>query len=184
MDCQIRVSSKPNRIRENNNTRYSFSRIGVCPVRIFICINQTGAATSSPRKNSIHPQITLFGHGKAFVHSSLLQSDATMQESKDVKWILAISLVMFFLLVYLVPSLIYIGPTYLYVPAPRTTADMFWYYVNRVDMLLFIATITTATLFAAGYGKYQLVHRLTISFFLVAMGFFFLSFVRLLTTAP
>jgi hypothetical protein len=107
-----------------------------------------------------------------------------MQESRDVKWILAISLVMFFLSVYLVPSLIYIAPTYPYLPAPRTTADMFWYYVNRVDMLLFIATITTATLFVAGYGKYQLVRRLTFSFFLVAMGFFFLSFVRLLLTTP
>ena len=91
---------------------------------------------------------------------------------------------MFFVSVWIVPSLIYIAPTYPYFPIQRTTADMFWYYVNRVDMLLFIATITTATLFAAGYGKYRMVHRLTISFFLVSMGFLFLSFVRLLLTTP
>jgi hypothetical protein len=104
-----------------------------------------------------------------------------MQELVNVKWILGISLVMFFLSVWLVPSLLYIP---YYPPSTRTAWDTFWYYVNRVDVLLFIATITTAALFTAGYGKNTLMHRLTVSFFLVSMALLFLTFLRPLLTPP
>jgi len=107
-----------------------------------------------------------------------------MQEPRNVKWILAISVVMFFVSAWFVPSLLFIGPYYTYPPRERSAAELFWYYVNRVDILLFIATITTATLFATGYGKTEFMHRLTVSLFIVSMALFFLSFARLLLTIP
>ena len=70
---------------------------------------------------------------------------------------------------------IFLGPYYQY-PLSRDA----WYYVNRLDALLFLATITTGALFGAGFGKKELTYKLTLYFFIMSMGLFFLGFMRTL----
>jgi len=100
-----------------------------------------------------------------------------MEEQRSVKWILIISLIMFF------ASMAYALP-YSYPGSQRSIWDTVWYYIIRVDTLLFIATITTGTLFTTGFGKKERMHKLTIYFFLISMGLFFLGFLRWLFTFP
>jgi len=97
-----------------------------------------------------------------------------MEEQKNVKWIVIVSLVLFFFSVWLAPS-IYLGGYY-----PSTSSRDAWYYLNRLDILFFIATLTVSSLFTSGFGKREVMYKLTVYIFMISMGVFFLSFSRLL----
>ena len=99
-----------------------------------------------------------------------------MEEQRNVKWIVIISLIMFFVTMVYGP-IIFLGPYYQY-PLSRDA----WYYVNRIDALLFLATITTGALFSARFGKTELTYKLTLYLFIISMGFFFLGFMITLFT--
>jgi len=91
-----------------------------------------------------------------------------MEERGNVKWILIISLAMFFISMGL-PILFLYGSSY-----PAIT--------SRIDALFFLATITVATLYTTGFGKKELMYRLAIYLFIFSMGLFFLSFIGSLFT--
>jgi len=96
-----------------------------------------------------------------------------MEEQRNVKWIVIVSLVLLFFSVSFAPSF-FLG---YYTPTPPRDV---WYYINRLDILFFIATITTATLFVINFGKKELTYKLTAYLFITSMGLFFLSFSKLL----
>jgi heme/copper-type cytochrome/quinol oxidase subunit 3 len=107
----------------------------------------------------------------------------TLQEEKNVKWILVISFIM------LLPSIIMgtIIYPYYYYPSSRVAPDM-WatlaLYTNRLSTLLFIATITTSTLATAGIPRKNLLATISIYLFTAAMALLFLTMIRLLFTFP
>ncbi len=97
-----------------------------------------------------------------------------MEEQRNVKWIVIISLIMLFVTMTYGPAIL-LGVYYQY---PRSRD--FWFYVNRLDTLLFLATVTTGALFGAGFGKKELTYKLTLYFFIMSMGLFFLGLLRTL----
>ena len=106
-----------------------------------------------------------------------------MQEEKNVKWILVISIIM------LLPSILMgtiLYPYYYYMPS-RTSPDIWTtlaVYANRLSTLLFIATITTSALTTAGIPRKNLLAKISIYLFTAAMALLFLTMIRLLFTFP
>ena len=106
-----------------------------------------------------------------------------MQEQRNVKWILIISIIMllpsivmgFLLYPY---SLSYYQP---YTPDPLTTLTL---YMNRASTLLFIATITTATLATAGLPRKNTMITVSVYLFTAAMALLFITMLKLLFTFP
>jgi len=94
-----------------------------------------------------------------------------MEDQRNIKWVLIISLIMFFV------SFAF-GLPYSY------PGSSIWFFISRVDALLFIATITTGALFTTGFARKELMYRLTIYFFIISMGLFFLGFIRWFFSFP
>jgi len=65
-----------------------------------------------------------------------------------------------------------------------TPLDVATFYVNRVDILFFIATITTATLATTGFGKKDLMYKTSIYLFAISMILLFASVLKWLFTYP
>jgi len=103
-----------------------------------------------------------------------------LEDRRNVKWILIVSLILFF-----------VSLTYSYYPpggfgrlSPLSWQEMAWYYYSRIVTLLFIATITTGALFTTNFSKKELTYMLTIRLFILSMVLFFLQFLRILFTIP
>jgi len=72
-----------------------------------------------------------------------------------------------------------------YYPYREPTAlDVVTYYLNRIDILFFIATITTATLTTTGFGKKDLMYKASLYFFTISMTLLFASVLKWLFTYP
>lgn len=71
-----------------------------------------------------------------------------------------------------------------HLPPQYTAIEWVWYFINRADILLFLLTITFATLFMSGFGKRELLYKLSIYFFILSMGFLFITFLQMLFGAP
>jgi len=104
-----------------------------------------------------------------------------LQEQRNVKWILIISIIM-------LPASILMGfalyPYYYYqpyTPDPLTTLTL---YINRISTLLFIATITTATLATAGLPRKNTMISVSVYLFMVSMALLFITMLKLLFTFP
>jgi len=100
-----------------------------------------------------------------------------VEEQKNVRWILIVSVLMFFVSAWLSPSLFLFG-------GYGTRYDGIWYIISRLDALFFVATITTATLFTVSFGKKEITYKLSVYFFLISMAIFFLIIVRSFFTSP
>ena len=100
-----------------------------------------------------------------------------MEEQKNVKWILIISVLMFFVSAWLSPSLFLFG-------GYGIRNDGIWYVISRLDALFFVATITTATLFTVNFGKKEITYKLSVYFFLISMAIFFLVIARSFFSNP
>lgn len=103
-----------------------------------------------------------------------------LQEEKNVKWILIISIIM------LVPSIVMGFTLYPYyypsrTPDPLTTLAL---YINRISTLLFIATITTATLATTGIPRKNTLRTASIYLFTAAMALLFITTLKILFTFP
>lgn len=103
-----------------------------------------------------------------------------MEEQKSVKWILIISIIMFFSGVVYGQTLLVPYYAYIYPGAQQSIWDRIWYTLNRIDVLLFIAAIATGTLFTAGYGRKDTTYRVTVYLFMISMALLFVGFIRLL----
>lgn len=103
-----------------------------------------------------------------------------MQEERNVKWILTISLI-------LLLASTWFGAVSFYPYYPRrepSILDVVAFYINRIDILFFVATITTATLSTTGFGKKELMFKISIYLFIISMALFFVSILKWLFTYP
>jgi len=98
-----------------------------------------------------------------------------VEAEKNVRWLLLVSVIMFFASLF-ASVLIYVP--YYYLPRAPSPLDTLLFYVNRIDTLLFIATITTAAIHTAGFGRKEITYRLTVTLFLVSMALFFVTFLK------
>ena len=96
-----------------------------------------------------------------------------MQGERSAKWILIISIIMFF------ASLFY-GQFFFYQGSSGSFGSIIWLTLGRVNTLLFLVTITVGALFTTSFAKKELAYKLTLYFFVISMGLFFVQFVRIL----
>jgi len=73
---------------------------------------------------------------------------------------------------------------YLYQQREITILDVVAFYVNRIDILFFIASVTVATLATTGFGKKDLMYKASIYLFTISMILFFVSVLKWLFTIP
>ncbi len=96
-----------------------------------------------------------------------------MQEERRVTWILIVSLVS-----------LYISTMFSFAYYPLrdgvTTLERVLSYISRIDTLLFVATITTATVFTTGLEKKDLIFKVSVYLFIISMALFFVSILRLM----
>jgi len=112
-----------------------------------------------------------------------------VQEYRDVKWILVISLILLwiswpissfgFLFFGAISSL----PVY-HLPPRYTPIELAWYGINRADVLTFMLTVTFAALFTTDFGKKELWYKLSIYLFITSMALFFIVFLQTLIGLP
>lgn len=112
------------------------------------------------------------------------------EERRSVKWILIISVIM---LIISSPSLfppfifffgLGLRLQFYHLPRQFTPIELLWYLVNRLDAPLFVLTITVATLYTTGFGREELLYKLSIYLFILSMMFFFITFAQMLIGAP
>jgi len=104
-----------------------------------------------------------------------------LQEERNVKWILGISVLMLFVSTLLGSMLYY--PYYNPNREP-TILEVVAFYLNRINILFFIVTITTATLATTGFGNKELMYKASVYLFTFSMLLFFASVLKLLLTPP
>jgi len=90
-------------------------------------------------------------------------------EEKNVKWLLIVSLIMFFVLEwwYFLDDLF-----------PYTFFD-FWFFIYFINVLSVMLAITFATLDKAGFWEREITYQLAIFFFVLSMALFFVSHLQL-----
>jgi hypothetical protein len=111
-----------------------------------------------------------------------------VQTERNVKWVLVISLIMFSFFAWPFSGFLFIGslfslPFY-HLPPNYTLIEFVWYVINHADLPLFLLTITFATLFMSGFGRKELLYRLSIYSFALSMAFLFITFLQMLFGLP
>lgn len=91
------------------------------------------------------------------------------REEKNVKWVLVISLIMFFVLKWWY---------FLDHSFPYASFD-FWFFIYFINILSVILTVTFATLDKAGFWETEITYQLTIFFFILSMTLLFVSHLQL-----
>jgi len=99
-----------------------------------------------------------------------------LEEERSVRWILIVSLVFLFTSTWLGP--LFFGSYY----PRRDILETFLYYVNRIDILFFVATVATATLSTTGFGQKDMMFRVSVYLYIISMALFCLSILRPLFT--
>lgn len=87
------------------------------------------------------------------------------REEKNVKWILTISLIMFFVLKWWYFS------DYAF---PYAFFDL-WFLIYFINILSVVLTITFAALSRAGFWETEIIYQLTIFFFILSMSLLLIS---------
>lgn len=104
----------------------------------------------------------------------------SLEEERNVKWILIISIIMLSASTF-VGSISYYP---YYPPREPSILDVVAFYINRIDILFFIATITTATLATTGFRKKDLMYKASIYLFIISMILLIASILKWLFTYP
>ena len=87
------------------------------------------------------------------------------REGKDVKWVLIVSLVMFFVLEW-----------WYFLDLPFSYVSFgFWFLIYFINILSVVLTVTLATLNKAGFWETEITYQVTIFFFILSMVLFFVS---------
>ena len=93
-----------------------------------------------------------------------------MSEERDVKWIIIVSLVSFYV------SWMFSWGYYL--PSDYGVLETAVLYISRFSTIFFVATLTTITLYAADFGKKDLMFKVSMYLFIISMALFCLSILR------
>jgi hypothetical protein len=100
------------------------------------------------------------------------------QNEQNVRWLLVVSVVLFIFTTGL------LGIIELYPGSPNlrrfwSDLDNFFFYIHRIDILFFVATITTATLYTTSFEKKDLMFKVSMYLFLISMILFFVTLLKL-----
>jgi hypothetical protein len=98
------------------------------------------------------------------------------QNEQSVKWLLTISVVLLIFSAGLLSILEYPTPSGYRINWSALENALF--YLHRINILFFVATITTATLYTTGSIKKDLVFIVTESLFLTSMILFFVTLLK------
>ena len=93
-----------------------------------------------------------------------------MSEEQDVKWILVISLILFF---------VFEGVFY-YFPYRSYVLFNFWWFIDFINLFFIVLTVTFAALNKVGFGDKELTYTLAVYSFIISMVLIFISNFRLL----
>jgi hypothetical protein len=94
-----------------------------------------------------------------------------LEPKKDVKWLLIVSLALFFYSICTTP------PTY-WAQSPSgvlTSRPDSWYYCGVAAVFFFLITILLATLRITDFGKGEALYQTTVLFFIIAVLLFSLN---------
>ena len=91
-------------------------------------------------------------------------------EEQDAKWILVISLILFF---------VFEGFFYYY-PYPTYVMFTFWWFIDYINLFFIIITVTSATLNKVGFFDKELTYQIAVYSFIISMALIFVSNLRLL----
>lgn len=87
------------------------------------------------------------------------------KSEKDMKWVLSVSLVMFFWSTFMA---IMLQTSYYFRAGP-------WYYLRNVSILSLILTIVSATLYTADFWKKEQLYKIALGTFIISMSLLFIS---------
>jgi len=99
-----------------------------------------------------------------------------LEEERSVRWILIVSIVFLFASTWLGP--LFFGSYY----PRRDTLETFLFYISRIDILFFVATVATATLSTTGFGQKDMMFTVSVYLYIISMALFCLSILRPLFT--
>lgn len=92
------------------------------------------------------------------------------EKEQDIKWILIISLILFFA---------FAGAFY-YFPYRSYVLFNIWWYIDFMNLFFILLTVTFATLNKVGFWDKELTYRLAVYFFIISIALIFISNLRLL----
>jgi uncharacterized protein YhhL (DUF1145 family) len=99
-----------------------------------------------------------------------------LEKEQNVKWLLAISVILFVFTAVLLSIMEY--------PTPSgyrdnwSVLEIALFYLHRINILLFVATITTATLYTTGSIKNDLMFIVTVNLFIMSMVLLFVTLLK------
>jgi hypothetical protein len=95
------------------------------------------------------------------------------EEKQDVKWILVISLILFF---------VFEGAFYNFYYYPPGSYVLFniWWYIYFINLFFIILAVISSTLNKVGFWDKELTYQLAVYSFIVSMALIFVSSLRML----
>lgn len=93
-----------------------------------------------------------------------------VMEEHDAKWILVISLILFF---------VFEG-IFFYYPYRSYVMFTFWWFIDYINLFFIIITVTFATLNKVGFFDKELTYQIAVYSFIISMTLIFVSNLRLL----
>ena len=91
-------------------------------------------------------------------------------EEHDAKWILVISLILFF---------VFEG-IFFYFPYRSYVMFTFWWFIDYINLFFIIIAVTSATLNKVGFLDKELTYQIAVYSFIISMALIFVSNLRLL----
>lgn len=91
-------------------------------------------------------------------------------EEYDAKWILVISLILFF---------VFEG-IFFYYPYRSYVMFTFWWFIDYINLFFIIIAVTSATLNKVGFSDKELTYQIAVYSFIISMALIFVSNLRLL----
>ena len=101
-----------------------------------------------------------------------------MQKEQNVRWLLVVSVVLFIFTTGLL-GVIELYPGSPYQRQHWSYVDNFFFYAHRANILFFVATITTATLYTTSFENKDLMFKVSIVLFQISMILFFVTLLKL-----
>lgn len=92
-----------------------------------------------------------------------------MQEERSVRWILIVSLALAVIVTWLGP---YFWGVYYPMSELEEVMRRFLFYINRIDIVFFVATLATASLFSLEFGNKGLMLKISAYLFIISMTLF------------
>jgi len=101
-----------------------------------------------------------------------------LQKEQNVRWLLVVSVVLFIFTTGLL-GVMELYPSSPYLRQYWSDVDNVFFYIHRINILFFVATITTATLYTTSFEKKDLMFKVSMYLFQISMILFFVTLLKL-----